>query len=331
MTEKNGFSRRVFMGTATALAAASVTPAANDAIPIIDTHLHLYDPTRPQGVPYPPGPNPPQALPHQYREDVTPLGIVEGIKVEASPWVEDNPWVLEKIKDAPIIVGIIGDVDPTKPEFREYLERYHRNKRFSAFVTVTSGRATTWSRRCISPTFIENMKAFAQTDLTLEVANPRFDLMDATVRLTDKVPDLRVVVGRLQAFPLPTDAEIMRSYSKNLKELRARKVYAKISGRPLSANGQPQTDPAAYKLMLDFIWDIFGEDYIVFAAGWSGMPVTRPAHPADENEYRDHAVVFHGEGAAGGGEVLLEKLDSGVSLGEARSEAAGIGITGRAI
>ena len=60
----------------------------------------------------------------------TPLGIVGGIKVEASPWVEDNLWVLETIENEPIIVGMIGDLDPTKPEFREYLERYHRNKLF---------------------------------------------------------------------------------------------------------------------------------------------------------------------------------------------------------
>src|ERR1051326_7549568 len=105
------------------------------------------------------------------------------------------------------------------------------------------------------------MKAFAQTGLTLEVANPRFDLMDATVRLTDKVPCLRVVVGHLQALPLPTDPEVMRGYSNNRRELGPRKAYAEMSGLPRSANGQPQTDPAVYKPMLDFIWDIFGKDY----------------------------------------------------------------------
>ena len=99
---QNGFSRRAFSGAAATLAAANSAAARENDIPIIDTHLHLYDPTRPQGVPYPPGPNPPQALPYQYREDVAPLGIVGGIKVEASPWVEDNLWVLETIKDAPI-------------------------------------------------------------------------------------------------------------------------------------------------------------------------------------------------------------------------------------
>jgi hypothetical protein len=28
--------------------------------------------------------------------------------------------------------------------------------------------------------------------------------------------------------------------------------------------------------MLDFIWNIFGEEFVVFAAGWSRMPVTPP-------------------------------------------------------
>jgi predicted TIM-barrel fold metal-dependent hydrolase len=270
----NGSNRRSLLRTTVFAAAAKLAAAREDEMPIIDTHLHLYDPTRPQGVPYPPGPNPPQQLPHHYGEDVTPLGIVGGIKVEASPWVEDNLWVLETIQDAPIIVGMIGDLDPTKPEFREYLERYHRNKLFLGirYGNVWPGHDLVAAVQ--KPEFIENMKVFAQTGLTLEVANPRFDLMEATVRLTDKVPELRVVVGHLQALPLPSDPQVMRSYYNDLRELRARKAYAKISGLPRSANGLQQTDPAVYKPMLDFIWQIFGADFIVFGAGWSRMPVT---------------------------------------------------------
>ena len=118
------------------LAAASATcattmPAAEPApLPIIDTHLHLYDPTRPQGAPFPKTPNPPPFLPRDYREAATPLGITGGIVVEASPWMEDNLWVLMTIEKEPIIVGLVGCLDPTKPDFREYLDRYHRNKLF---------------------------------------------------------------------------------------------------------------------------------------------------------------------------------------------------------
>jgi predicted TIM-barrel fold metal-dependent hydrolase len=259
-----------------AVAAADAARADGDPIPIIDTHLHLYDPTRPQGVPYPKVPNPPQALPSQYREDVTPLGIVGGIKVEASPWVEDNLWVLEIIKNEPIIVGMIGNLNPTKAEFREYLDRYHRNKLFLGIRYGNVWEGDSLAAAMKSPDFIANMRAFAQTELTLEVANPRFDLIDATVRLTDKVPELRVVLGHLQALPLPAETGVLKTYSANLHELRGRKVYAKVSGLPRPGEGQSQWDPASYKPMLDFIWNIFGEDFIVFAAGWSRMP-TQPS------------------------------------------------------
>ena len=283
------YSRRGFLAGAGIAAAAGVVRADGDPIPIIDTHLHLYDPTRPQGVPYPKVPNPPQALPWQYREDVTPLGITGGIKVEASPWVEDNLWVLEIIKDEPIIVGMICNLNPTRPEFREYLDRYHRN---NLFLGIRYGNV--WEGDSLvdavgSPGFIANMKAFAGTGLTLELANPRFDLIDATLRLTDKVPELRVVLGHLQALPLPADPKVMQAYSGNLRELRKRGVYAKVSGLPRPPEGQSPWDPASYKPMLDFIWDIFGEDFLVFAAGWSRMQVI----PTPIERMRTNIEVMH--------------------------------------
>jgi uncharacterized protein (DUF169 family) len=57
---------------------------------------------------------------------------------------------------------------------------------------------------------------------------------------------------------------VLKGYSDNLKELRKRNVYAKVSGLA-KANPQAPFDPAVYKPTLDFIWDIFGEDFIVYA------------------------------------------------------------------
>lgn len=42
-------------GCAAALRAAPASPTTGvDGFPLIDTHTHLYDPTRAQGVPWPP-------------------------------------------------------------------------------------------------------------------------------------------------------------------------------------------------------------------------------------------------------------------------------------
>ena len=259
-------SRRSFLAAAGVVATSAMARAQADSIPIIDTHFHLYDPTRPQGAPYPRTPNAPPFLPRHFREAATPLGIVGGIKVEASPWVEDNLWVLMIIENEPMIVGMIGNLDPLKPEFREYLERYHRNKLFLGIRYGNVWEGHNLVAAVDRPDFIANMKVFAQTGLTLEVANPRLDLIDATVRLTDKVPELRVVLGHLQALALPTTPEVLKGYANNLEELKKRKVYVKVSGLPGSRpNAQPQFDPAVYKPVLDFIWDIFGDDLIVYA------------------------------------------------------------------
>jgi L-fuconolactonase len=215
-------------------------------------------------VPYP-SPDAPTALPDRYQKDVTPLGIKGGIKVEASPWVEDNLWVLDLIKDHPFIVGVIGNLDPLKAEFREYLGRYHRNK---LFLGIRYGNI--WKYNLVTavekPEFIDNMKAFAATGLTFEAANPKPDLIDATLRLSDKVPELRIVLGHLPALSLPTAPDALKAYSNTLTELRKRNVYAKLSS--LLKRGQEQSDPALSKPMLDFMWDIFGEDRVVYASGW---------------------------------------------------------------
>ncbi len=247
-------------------AAASMAGATGDAIPIIDTHFHLYDPTRPQGAPFPRTPNAPPFLPKHFRETATPLGIVGGIKVEASPWVEDNLWVLMLIENEPMITGMIGNLDPVIPQFREYLERYHRNKLFLGIRYGNVWEGQDLVKAIDRPVFIANMKAFARTGLTLEVANPRLDLIEATLRLTDKVPELRIVLGHLQALALPAAPGTLKGYADNLKELRKRKAYVKVSGLH-RVRGAPDAplDPAVYKPVMDFIWDIFGEDYVVYA------------------------------------------------------------------
>jgi predicted TIM-barrel fold metal-dependent hydrolase len=249
---------------ATAAVGGTLVQAQENTIPIIDSHFHLYDQTRPQGAPYPFTPNQPPFLPRDFRESATPLGIVGGIEVEASPWVEDNLWVLMMIEREPMIVGTIGNIDPLKCDFEQFLERYHRNKLFLGIRYGNVWKGQDLVTAIDKPEFIRNMKVFAQTGLTLEVANPRLDLIEATLRLSDKAPELRIVLGHLQALPLPSDPHVLRGYANNLTELRKRKVFAKISGIP-KADPQGSFDPAVYKPSLDFIWDIFGEDFVVYA------------------------------------------------------------------
>jgi L-fuconolactonase len=157
-------NRRTFLGnSAAALVAHTVLKGLAQesrarAIPIIDCHIHLFDQTRPQGVPYAGGSgNTEPALPARYRKLAAPLGIVGAIEIEASPWIEDNLWVLEVMDKDPMMAGTIGNLQPDKPEFREYLDRYHKNK---LYLGIRYGNLWGYDlvKQVENPRFIEGLK-----------------------------------------------------------------------------------------------------------------------------------------------------------------------------
>jgi predicted TIM-barrel fold metal-dependent hydrolase len=268
--------RRAFLSSTVgaALAAAATPVEAQPApIPIIDCHIHLFDQTRPQGAPYSGGgTNTEPALPARYRKLASPLGIVGAIEVEASPWIEDNLWVLEVEENDRMMVGAIGNLQPDKPDFKEYLDRYRKN---SLFLGIRYGNLWGYNlvNQVANPSFIEGLKLIAQAGLALDTANPRPDLIEAVIRVADRVPGLRIVVDHLPSMMGRLDANAKTAVEGNLRELAKRpSVYIKVSELMRMADGKPATDPAVYRPLLDQLFDIFGEDKLIFGSDWPNGP-----------------------------------------------------------
>ena len=248
-------------------------------IPIIDAHIHLFDPTRPQGAPYS-GPRPSSgqvpmaAYPDRYRRLAVPLGVVGAIKVEASPWIEDNLWVLEVAERDPIMVGVVGNLEPDKPEFAEYLDRYHKNKLFRG---IRYGNI--WGRdiakQSTNSAFIDGLKRLADADLVLDTTNPRVTLLEAVLRINDAVPTLRIVLDHLPSLD-PGAAEQAR-YDAALREFRTRRqIFVKLSEIIHRVNDQVPTELSAYRARLDLLMDVFGEDRILFGSDWPNSDGVAP-------------------------------------------------------
>ena len=272
-------TRRSFLAQVAALGGAAslgTTRWQSSSIPIVDTHIHLFDPTRPQGAPYtgPPGVAIEPSLPPRYRKLAAPLGIVGAVKVEASPWVEDNLWVLEVAERDTIIVGVVGNLEPDKPDFAEMLDRYHKNRLFRGIRYGNLwGRDIT--KQADSPAFVDGLKRLQQADLVLDTANPRIDLLQAIVKLTDKVPDLRIVLDHLPSLE-PT-AATRKSYDDALDELQKRpRVFVKLSAVIHRVNGQVTTDLGPYKDRLQQLIGRFGEDRILFGSDWPNSDGVAP-------------------------------------------------------
>lgn len=240
-------------------------------LPIIDTHIHLFDTLRPGGVPWPEKTDAAiykPALPQRYVELSAAEGVVGAIAIEASPLPSDNQWLLNVARNHPVMVGVVGDLIPGSPTYMSDLERLHGDP---LFLGIRYGNL--WNRDLSvdldKPGFVDGLKALAQAGLVLDSANPDANLIAAIVKVAERVPDLRIVVDHLPHAPIPTDADEKARFWENLKVLAGSpRVFVKLSEIPVRENGKLITDPHFYQASLDALWDVFGEDHVLFGSDW---------------------------------------------------------------
>jgi L-fuconolactonase len=259
--------------------AAALPPHNPVSHPIIDAHIHQFDTTRPGGVPWPEKNDTAlykPALPERYAALSAPFGVVGAIAIEASPLATDNEWLLNVAAQNPVIVGIIGDLVPGVPEYRTHLEKLHANPLFRG---IRYGNL--WNRDLTvdidKPGFVDGLKALAKAGLVFESANPDARLIRAVLNVSERIPGLRIVIDHLPHAPVPTEAVARQEYWANLRQLAKNPgVFIKLSEIPVLKNGKLVRDPAFYQGPLDAIWDVFGEDHILFGSDWPNSDHVAP-------------------------------------------------------
>jgi len=262
-----------------ALALDRPTAALAGPAPILDAHIHLFDPARPGGVPWPEKEDAVlfrPALPGRYEALTASLGIVGAIAIEASPLASDNQWLLDVAASHPVIVGVVGDLVPGSPSYLADLDRLHRSPLFLGFRY-----GNLWNRDLAvdldKPGFVDGLKALAQAGLVFESANPDASLVRAILRVAERVPGLRIVIDHLPHATPPAEPDALKEYWANLRRLAERPgVFIKLSEIPVVANGKLVTDPAYYSGPLDALWDVFGEDRIFFGSDWPNADHVAP-------------------------------------------------------
>jgi len=236
--------------------ASRLLPSASSRI--LDTHTHFYDPARPQGVPWPKPGDPvlyQTTLPDRFVRLTRPLGVTGTVVVEASPWLEDNQWVLDLARDNPVIVGLVGNLQPGTPEFKDHLARFRKNRLLLGIRL--NGKVI--ADRLPRPEFIEDLKRLADAGLELDTVGGAA-MLPELVRLTDRLPALRMVIDHLPFDPPSSPA---------LRELGARPlVYAKVSNVLRRTGDRVTTELSYYREVLDELWDIFGEKRLVYGSNW---------------------------------------------------------------
>ncbi len=233
---------------------------------IIDTHTHFYDPTRPQGVPWP---QPADTwiyrpvLPAHYRALAEPLGIRGTIVVEASPWLEDNQWLLDVVRPEPFVLGVIGNLDPRTADFTAHLERFARDPLFRGIRcggAQLAGADSSDAR--------QRLAGLARYGLTLDL-QAGMPHLAAVADLARALPALRIVVNHLGLVAIDgacPDREWTRAV-QGLAELPS--VFMKVSAFQELSRVQPA--PLAlsyYEPVFEVVWQAFGADRLVFGSDW---------------------------------------------------------------
>jgi L-fuconolactonase len=271
MLSKTLTRRNFLSATATAALMGPTVIAAAQAPPlkIVDTHTHFYDPTRPQGVPWP-SPNDPvlyrPVLPDEYRKLAEPLGVVGTVVVEASAWVADNQWVLDLAAKSPFLLGLVGNLPPGSDDFRQHFPLLVKQPKWLGIRVNANGLGPELDR----PEYVADLQSLADAGKELDI-NGGPTLLPLVPRLSEKVPTLRIVINHLANVRID-GASLPESWRVDLAAAAKHpnvslKVSALVEGAA-QGNRKPPTDPAYYEPILDYVWSVFGPDRVIYGSNW---------------------------------------------------------------
>ena len=252
--------------------------------PFLDAHIHLFDPRRAGGIPWPAPEDEAlyrPALPERYAALARPLGVSAAIAVEASPRACDNHWLLEVAGQHPMVAGVVASLDPAEADFPRELERL---RAWPLLVGIRSGNL--WGRDLAQAAgdartgerVREHLRLLAGFGLALDVANPDFPLLEAVLRIAAWVPELRIVVDHLPAMRV-VQTERLR-WSRLLAEMgQCRNLFAKLSEIPQRVGERVPGEAEFYRPMLEAILAGLGEDRLIFGSDWPNSDRWLPFEP----------------------------------------------------
>ncbi len=234
---------------------------------IIDTHIHIYDPSRPEGVPYPDPDNKllyRTVLPAHAKAQAMPAGVTGTVIVEATDWLEDNKWVLDLAADEPFIVGLVGRIDPCTPDFAENVARFAEHPLFKGIRF----RGKRYFDDIDRGSFMADMETLANHSLALDVGFSKEDA-SGLFTLLERLPELRVMIDHIAGVSVDGNKPDHQWIEHMAQAATHPQVWLKVSALMENSTIQPApADVAYYSPTLDALWDIFGEDHLAYGSNW---------------------------------------------------------------
>jgi predicted TIM-barrel fold metal-dependent hydrolase len=252
-----------------------------DALPIIDTHQHLWDLSKfqPPWLKGAPAILSKSYVTQDYLEATAGLNIVKAVymEVDVAPeqQVEEAEQViaLSKSQDHPTVGAVISG-RPNSASFKPYITRFKDSPYIKGVRQVLHAPSAPRGL-CLEKQFVVSMKLLGELGMSFDLCMRPTELADGA-KLAGLCPDTRFVVDHCgnadpKAF-MPSSGEVpshtVDQWKRDLAKLASRpNVICKISGIVASApKGEWKSDILAPPI--NFCLDEFGPDRVVFGGDW---------------------------------------------------------------
>jgi len=255
-----------------------MTTALGDERPLpevkhmIDTHIHLYDPTREDGIPWPPKDDEVLYKPHlpaEFKKVSKPAGLTGVIIVEASDRPVDNRWVLDLVKGDDYFVGLVGNIDPYADDFAAQLEDLKKDSRLVGIRARNGG-----DKKKIDyadPKFLASMRELAKSGLSVDILvnGAGVEAVEQVDQLAQAIPELRIVVNHVFGYNFDGKVADPNWVAAVEKMAKNKNVWRKISGLYQRSLKQPAPHTLDhYRSVLDVLWENLGAERLIFGSNW---------------------------------------------------------------
>jgi L-fuconolactonase len=267
--------RRRFLKQSAALAFAATASArvrAADALPIIDTHQHLWDLSKFRLPWLDSAPKLNRSfVTDDYRQATEGLNVVKAVymEVDVDPSEQDKEAgaIVDLIRSrkTPTVAAVVSG-RPASDGFKGYLARFKDKPEIKGVRQVLHS-AETPAGYGLEPKFLRGLRLLGDAGLMFDICMRGSELRDAA-KLLDACPGTRFILdhcGNAAVFATPKDRS---AWKADIAEVAKRdRVVCKVSGIVASTRGKPWT-PDDLAPIVNHVLDVFGPDRVMFGGDW---------------------------------------------------------------
>ncbi|MCG8525526.1 MAG: amidohydrolase family protein [Opitutales bacterium] len=229
--------------------------------PIIDSHIHLVDIRRPEGVLWPKKESPLYRdwTLENYNSAVHKIRIKGAILVETGGRDADNEWLLRQSELA-LILGVVGNLDPLNNEFELKLKAFAKHPKALGLRI----RPVKQYDLC-SAELAGTLAKLEGTELTVELGTPSVELIKDYESLIRKLPRQRFILDHGGHPDLSPEFPQERWLNAMKLLAKADNLYVKMTDQ---GGAFAKTSREIANRYLQIMENYFGIERLFFGSNW---------------------------------------------------------------